>query len=67
MNGPMVLIYLAALLLLITIVGAVGDDRKQQQAELDLYCHMVGINKNDNDHGWPDYKGIYEEECTDER
>lgn len=29
------------------------------------YCEMVGIYKQTGgEYGWPDFKGIYDEECT---
>jgi hypothetical protein len=57
---------LCILLMIVTIlVVLVAEEYMEDKQELDLYCEMVSIRKRTNDPtlGWPDYKGIYDEEC----
>ena len=48
-------------LILFGLVGAM--DAEDEQAQLDRYCGMVKLHKQDPSTGWPDYDGIYAESC----
>ena len=48
-------------LILFGLVGAMNAEDEQDQ--LDRYCEMVKMHKQDPSTGWPDYDGIYREAC----
>ena len=48
-------------LILFGLVGAM--DAEDEQAQLEHYCEMVKLHKQDQSTGWPDYDGIYNEAC----
>ena len=46
------------------LFGLVGTmDAEDEQAQLDHYCGMVKLHKQDPSVGWPDYDGIYTQSC----
>lgn len=45
-------------------VAAMGNDPDGEQAELQMYCDMVELNRQDPDKGWPDFNESYDRECT---
>lgn len=39
-------------------------DRERERLELSKYCSMVDSHrKTGGEHGWPDYRKIYDEQC----
>ena len=38
-------------------------DAEDEQAQLEHYCDMVKLHKQDPSVGWPDYDGIYAQSC----
>ena len=54
----------AAFLAVLMLFGMVGAmDAEDEQAQLEQYCEMVNLHKQDPSTGWPDYDGIYAESC----
>jgi hypothetical protein len=54
-----------AILAGLILFGLMGTmDAEYEQAQLERYCKMVQINKNDPSLGWPDYEGIYDASCV---
>ena len=48
----------------LVLFGLVGTmDAEDEQAQLEHYCEMVKLHKQDPSTGWPDYDGIYDESC----
>ena len=52
----------AAFILLLLIVANKMDSSTEED-EHQTYCDMVQAYRADVSKGWPDYKGIYDEEC----
>ena len=51
-------------LFLIVAFGIAGHfDAEDAQAQLEHYCEMVKLHKQDPSTGWPDYDGIYDTAC----
>lgn len=48
-------------LILFALVGTM--DAEDEQLQLEHYCEMVKLHKQDPSTGWPDYDGIYREAC----
>jgi hypothetical protein len=38
-------------------------EEQEEDRELQRYCEMVTLHNQDVTLGWPDFKGIYEEQC----
>ena len=57
---------LLALAVLALIVGSYTEAKTEAEHELRFYCEMVDIRRNSGDPnvGWPDYKGVYDEQCN---
>lgn len=52
------------IVLIIIILGAAGQmDLRDAERERDEYCTMVRVHDRDPRYGWPDYKGIFADEC----
>ena len=48
----------------LVLFGLVGSmDAEDEQAQLENYCEMVKLHKQDPSVGWPDYDGIYDTAC----
>lgn len=48
-------------------VGSAIDIKQDQHAEQKEYCEMVSLNiDTSGKSGWPDYRGIYLKNCTNE-
>lgn len=46
------------------LFGLVGTmDAEDEQLQLDHYCEMVKLHKQNPPIGWPDYDGIYDTAC----
>ena len=43
-----------------------ASDITDIEAQQNFYCEMVEIHKADKSFGWPDYKGIYDQQCSGE-
>ena len=55
---------ICAILAGLILFGLAGTmDAEDEQAQLEHYCEMVKLNKQDPSTGWPDYDGIYAESC----
>ena len=55
---------ICAILAVFILFGLVGTmDAEDEQAQLEHYCEMVKLHKQDPSVGWPDYDGIYREAC----
>lgn len=54
-----------ALFLGLAALVCFSEPTDEVDLQLAQYCEMVRIHKNSPDPalGWPDYKGIYREEC----
>jgi len=39
-------------------------DAEDEQVQLEHYCEMVKLHRQDKSLGWPDYDGIYDTACT---
>jgi uncharacterized protein YceK len=52
-------------IIVIILSGCVDSSlEKELQAQQKQYCEMVETHKNTGgQHGWPDYKNVYEEKC----
>ena len=48
--------------ILFALVGTM--DAEDEKAQLEHYCEMVKLHKQDKSLGWPDYDGIYNTACT---
>lgn len=53
----------AAAIGLILFVLIASSDAENEQLQLEYYCEMVELNKNDPSVGWPDYDQIYSSSC----
>ena len=51
--------------ILFGLVGAM--DAEDKQAQLEHYCEMVKLHKQDPSVGWPDYDGIYDTACRKQK
>jgi hypothetical protein len=48
----------------LVLFGMVGTmDAEDEQAQLEHYCEMVELHKQNPSQGWPDYDGIYDQSC----
>ena len=63
-NVMEVILILAIFALMISQLPDPIEDLERDRAE---YCRMVELNRSDKTLGWPDYKNIYKEVCTDGR
>jgi hypothetical protein len=54
------LLVLAALVMLLGLANEPDDN--VQQAE--FYCYMVHLHDDNPEQGWPDFKGVYRDQCT---
>ena len=55
---------ICAILAVFILFGLVGTmDAEDEQAQLEHYCEMVKLHKQDPSVGWPDHDGIYREAC----
>jgi len=50
-------------LILFGIIGAM--DAEDERAQLEHYCEMVKLHRQDKSLGWPDYDGIYNTACIE--
>jgi len=50
-----------AWVVLFGVTGALEEE--DEQAQVEYYCEMVKLNKEDPALGWPDFKGVYSEIC----
>ena len=49
------------------LFAIVGSMEKQDQIKaMEQYCDLVALHQFDSDVGWPDYKGVFKEQCTPE-
>jgi hypothetical protein len=56
---------ICAILAGLILFGIMGTmDAEDEQAQLEHYCEMVKLHKQDKSLGWPDYDGIYDTACT---
>jgi len=55
---------ICAILAGLVLFGMVGTmDAEDEQAQLEHYCEMVKLHKQDKTLGWPDFDGIYDQSC----
>jgi len=55
---------ICAILAGLILFGVMGTmDAEDEQAQLEHYCEMVKLHKQDKSLGWPDYDGIYAQSC----
>lgn len=55
---------ICAILAGFVLFGVMGTmDAEDEQAQLERYCEMVKLHKQDKSMGWPDYDGIYAQSC----
>lgn len=55
---------ICAILAGLMLFGVMGTmDAEDEQAQLEHYCEMVKLHKQDPSVGWPDYDGIYAQSC----
>lgn len=55
---------LCAILAGLLLFGLVGTmDAEDEKLQLEHYCEMVKLHKQDPTVGWPDYDGIYDTVC----
>lgn len=55
---------ICAILAGLMLFGVLGTmDAEDEQAQLEHYCEMVKLHKQDQSVGWPDYDGIFNETC----
>ncbi len=55
---------ICAILAGLMLFGVMGTmDAEDEQAQLEYYCEMVKLHKQDQSVGWHDYDGIYHEAC----
>lgn len=55
---------ICAFLVGLILFGLVGTmDAEDEQLQLEHYCEMVKLHKQDPSIGWPDYDGIYDTAC----
>ena len=64
MIGPTFNQFAFAAVALVVFVGGLLAPDGEPATETEFYCQMVDINKADDSIGWPDYKGIYDEVCS---
>ena len=56
---------LCAVLAGLILFGIMGTmDAEDEQVQLEHYCEMVKLHRQDKSLGWPDYDGIYDTACT---
>lgn len=56
---------ICAILAGLILFGVMGTmDAEDEQAQLEHYCEMVKLHKQDKSLGWPDYDDIYDTACT---
>lgn len=54
---------LAALVILFATLALVSQQITMEKADDDFYCMMVDLHRSSPKQGWPDYKGVYEQQC----
>lgn len=58
---------LVTIAMVAVLVGVLSLDRQTEAIEAAQYCQLVKQGKDTGGHlGWPDYKGVYDEQCTPE-
>lgn len=57
---------LIAVIIVLSVWGLSQFDYEDERRELDHYCYMVQLYYQDSNVGWPDYRGIFNDQCVDD-